>query len=128
MSSRYFNYTTDPMLACPHCREQGMHPTFLERLDELREELAFPLRVTSGYRCPVHNAKVSSTGSNGPHTTGRAVDLGVTHWHAYRAVQVALALGFTGIGVKQHGGGRFIHLDDLPADVGRPRPTIWSYP
>ncbi len=116
------------MLQCPHCKGREIEGHFLMRLDQLRDAVGFPLRVSSGYRCPAHNAKGSSTGPDGPHTTGRAVDLAVSHWQAHRVVAEALKLGFTGIGVKQHGPGRFIHLDDLPADVGRPRPTIWSYP
>ena len=32
-----------------------------------------PLTITSAYRCPDHNSKVSSTGLSGPHTTGFAV-------------------------------------------------------
>jgi hypothetical protein len=31
---------------------------------------------------------------------------------------------FTGIGIQQKGGARFIHLDDL---TGVGRPTVWSY-
>lgn len=124
----HFSYATDPMLACPHCKHKGIEPDFLFRLDGLRDAVGFPLRVSSGYRCPAHNARVSSTGEDGPHTTGRAVDLAVTHWQAYQVVAAAVKLGFTGIGVKQHDTGRFIHIDDLQADVGRPRPTIWSYP
>lgn len=126
--SRYFSYSTDPMLQCSHCRVRGMQADFLDRMDSLREAVGFPLRVSSGYRCPQHNATVSSTGPDGPHTTGRAVDLAVSHWQAHKVLTAAVALGFTGIGVKQHGSGRFIHLDDLAPDVDRPRPTIWSYP
>jgi hypothetical protein len=42
-------------------------------------------------------------------------------------MRLALAKGFTGIGVQQKGGGRFIHLDNLPNGPGQPRPTVWSY-
>jgi zinc D-Ala-D-Ala carboxypeptidase len=42
-------------------------------------------------------------------------------------IRMALSVGFTGIGVKQHGAGRFIHLDDLPNAEGQPRPHLWSY-
>lgn len=37
-------------------------------------------------------------------------------------------MGFTGIGIKQHGDNRFIHLDDLREPDHAPRPTIWTYP
>ena len=116
------------------CKGSGlckMHPGFMDRLQALRTEFGKALRVTSGYRSPAHNAAVSSTKSaSGPHTTGRAVDLAVSHEDAYRLLALALKHGFTGIGIAQKGEPktRFIHLDDLtPADGHTPRPTIWSY-
>lgn len=112
---------------CQHCRANKMDLVFLEQLDELRHMYGKPLVVTSGYRCPEHNAKVSSTGLTGPHTTGRAADLRVDRAEALHLLKLALALGFTGIGVNQKGGGRFLHVDNLPNAPGQPRPTLWSY-
>jgi uncharacterized protein YcbK (DUF882 family) len=104
-----------------------MQTHFLELLDSLRDECGFPLIVTSGYRCPEHNAAVSSTGRTGPHTTGRAADLAVDGARAHALMTIALAMGFSGLGVNQKGPGRFLHVDDLPNASGQPRPTIWSY-
>jgi hypothetical protein len=42
-------------------------------------------------------------------------------------LRAALNAGFTGIGVKQKGKGRFIHLDDIEDSGDRPRPWVWSY-
>ena len=40
----------------------------------------------------------------------------------------ALVVGFTGLGVKQKGEGRFLHLDDLgTGEHTVPRPALWSY-
>jgi uncharacterized protein YcbK (DUF882 family) len=100
---------------------------FMNRIEMLRNSCGFPLVVTSGARCPSYNAKVSSTGENGPHTTGRAIDLGVSRKQAYTVVKKALELGFTGIGIQQKGASRFIHIDDLADAPNQPRPTIWSY-
>ena len=100
---------------------------FVDMLDALREACGFPLVVTSGYRCGKHNQRVSSTGANGPHTTGRAADLAVDRSRAHKVLKHAMAMGFTGIGVQQKGGGRFIHLDTLENGPGQPRPTVWSY-
>ena len=107
----------------------GMLPAqdFMDKIEALRRSLGFPLKVTSAARCPDHNAKMSGTGRTGPHTTGRAIDLAVSHSQAYMLVSSAMSAGFTGIGVQQKGGGRFIHLDDLPNAPGQPRPTVWSY-
>jgi hypothetical protein len=102
---------------------------FLDLLERLRARCGFPLPITSGYRSPVYNATRSTTGPHGPHTTARAADIAVHGERAFRLVEHALALGFTGIGLKQHGGwgGRFIHLDDLPPSETHPRPRVWSY-
>lgn len=109
--------------ACKHCGENKIDTKLVDALQELRERCGFALPVSSGYRCPVYNADVSTTGPNGPHTTGKAVDLAVDRAKAYRVLKEAMAMGFTGIGIQQKGNGRFIHLDLL--DEGRP--TIWSY-
>lgn len=55
--------------------------------------------------------------------------LAVDRKQAHEVVRIAYELGITGIGWKQHGASRFVHLDDLhEADGHVPRPTIWSYP
>lgn len=101
-----------------------MHPDFMAKLVAIRRELGFPFVLSSAYRCPIHNAKESSTGTTGPHTTGRAVDILVRGTNAYKLIEAALRHGITGIGVKQKGVTRFIHIDDLE---GQTRPWIWSY-
>lgn len=113
---------------CKHCGANNMDIVFLEELDELRQLYGKPLIVTSGYRCPDHNAAISSTGRTGPHTSGRAADFLVDRGDALNLLKLALVLGFAGIGIKQHGAGRFLHVDNLPNAHGQPRPTLWSYP
>lgn len=100
---------------------------FMDKIEGLRVAYGRPLSVSSAARCPAHNAKVSGTGRTGPHTTGRAIDLRVSHADAWHLLSLAMRYGFTGIGVQQKGGGRFLHLDDLPNAEGQPRPTVWSY-
>jgi len=126
MSYKYF---TEQELSC-NCgscdsSSDSMDRVFMGKLTRMREELGFPMPVTSAHRCPSYNARVSSTGHNGPHTTGRAVDISVSRQRAYEIVTRAKEFGFTGVGVAQRGTGRFVHLDDL--GDGYPRPTIWSY-
>lgn len=104
-----------------------MQARFLLELDELRHRHGKPLIIASGYRCPEHNARVSSTGRSGPHTLGSAADLRVARAEAYNILRLALEMGFTGVGVAQKGVERFIHLDNLLAAPGHPRPTVWSY-
>ena len=104
-----------------------MDPEYMGRLVNMRLVLAFPFPVTSGYRCPEHNARVSGTGLDGPHTTGRAVDIALRGEQALLVVERARTFGFTGIGLRQHGLNRYVHLDDLPPTTGRPRPWLWGY-
>jgi len=113
-------------LRCPCCGRCPMDMDYMEELEELRAAYGKPMVVSSGYRCPDHNDKVSSTGRNGPHTTGCAVDVLVSGHDAHLLTGLAFAHGFTGVGVSQKGehGKRFIHLDRLH---NANRPWIWSY-
>jgi len=116
---------------CGTCGSDGreMQLDFVQKLDDLRERCGFPFIVTSGYRCPAHNLTVSTTGQDGPHTTGRAVDLALSGPNVHTLLrQVTLGGWMSGIGLKQHGPytGRFIHLDDLEAPQ-HPRPRVWTY-
>jgi zinc D-Ala-D-Ala carboxypeptidase len=101
----------------------------MDKLQQLREAVGFPLPISSGYRCPDHNAKVSSTGKTGPHTTGKAADPRMSGEKAFKVMAEACQLGFTGIGLSQKGAheSRFVHVDTLENGPGCPRPTVWSY-
>jgi uncharacterized protein YcbK (DUF882 family) len=105
-----------------------MQPAFMERLQGLRTAFGKSLNVSSGYRHPTHPVEASKGASTGAHTTGRAVDIAIQGADARALVALAIAHGFTGIGIKQHGGARFVHLDDLTGSSTQPRPHIWSYP
>ncbi len=114
---------------CGKCESIGddMKAELMEPLIVLRETMDFPFRITSAYRCRTHNNQVSSTGFNGPHTTGCAIDIVIGWGRAYSLLEEAFKMKvFTGIGVQQKGTPRFIHLDTLdPAKYGRP--ALWSY-
>ena len=127
VADTWTNFSFDEF-KCKHCGENKMDPRFIDKLQALRDRVGLPLVISSGYRCPEHNNNVSTTGPNGPHTTGRACDIAVSRQAAYMVLVEAIKLGsFTGIGVNQKGGGRFLHLDDLKEPEHAPRPTVWSY-
>ena len=107
----------------------GMLPEkdFMDKVQWVRDAVGFTLPVSSGARCAKHNDETSTTGLDGPHTTGRAIDLVVRGTQAFYVVSAMLRAGFTGIGVQQKGDKRFIHGDDLQNSLARPRPWIWSY-
>jgi len=121
LKSKYFT-EKERGCQCGNCgRSQGMKQEIVDMFDDLREMCGFPLRMTSGFRCPLH-----SKNPGGSHGAGEAGDIGVSRSEAYFVLKYAFILGFTGIGVKQHGDGRFIHLDKS-SNVKALRPTIFSY-
>lgn len=110
------------------CGKAGIQPAIVYALDQLREDYGKPLVVTSGYRCPYWNSKKSTTGENGPHVTGLAVDLAVSGRDAWTILRMAMeSRVFTGIGLNQKGSDRFIHLDMIPDSLTHKRPWVWTY-
>lgn len=106
--------------------DERMDATFMERLIALREDFNTPMNVTSSFRTKKDNERVGG-GEYSAHLFGRAVDIAIRGGDALKLIALAWDHGFTGVGVKQHGGGRFIHLDDMANRDVRPRPWIWSY-
>lgn len=124
MTWPYPNFTRAEF-ACKHTGKCLMQPGFMDRLQRLRTAYGKPMIITSGYRDrthPVERAKAVP----GVHTLGCAADVGVRGADALALIWLAIAMGFTGIGVQQKGAARFVHLDDAP-NGQFPRPTIWSY-
>lgn len=123
---RWPNFTPKEM----SCRGDGLLlivPSFMTELQNLRSEFGKPMNITSAYRSPEYNNRVSSTGLDGPHTTGRAIDVAIAGEDAHELMWQAIAVGFArGVGVKQKGpwDGRFLHFDNLTGDN---RPRVWSY-
>lgn len=128
-----FNYFERHEFACRcgECDSTGdeMNMGFVELLEQLRDRLGFPLVITSGFRCPAYNALISTTGHDGPHTTGQAADVAIAGENAFRLVQQCTLGGWMrGIGINQRGpyDKRFIHLDNLEGPE-HPRPRLWTY-
>ncbi len=106
------------------CGRADMDTTFMHALQSLRTQLGFIFTVASGFRCPEHNARVSTTGLTGPHTTGAAADIRAFHQRAGKIIFNMRDYGFAGLGVSQKGehAKRFLHLD-----MARDSFQIWSY-
>lgn len=124
--SKYAPYFKESEFRCRHTGKCLMVPEFMDRLLHLRLTLGKPMIITSGYRDKTHPVEARKA-TIGAHTTGRACDVAIQGSDALRLIHLAVALGFTGIGVQQKGGGRFIHLDDCSSEHKLIRPTIWSY-
>ena len=125
ISSKNFS---EKELSCSCCEENKFDQKTLDALQELRDAVGKPLSISSAYRCPTHNQKVSSTGITGPHTTGKAVDILCSGKFAHEVLSFAMIRSsvWKGIGISQKNehGSRFIHLDTIEATN---RPWIWSY-
>lgn len=92
--------------ACKHCGEVKMNIKFLDMLDEAREVAGIPFRITSGYRCPIHNKNVGSTSTN--HVKGVASDITcTTSTDRIKIVKALIQTGFKRIGVYKN----FVHAD-----------------
>ena len=100
------------------CQETGeclLCEDMMDALQQIRHELGSPMTISSGYRSPRHSIE--------------AVDVACDVAYAYQVLSAAFRAGFTGIGIKQTGVSRFIHLDYIrPGDGFHVlRPVIWSY-
>lgn len=112
MEYKYFSTAGDPLIRCQCGCGLGlteMSAQFMRRLDIARERAGVTFTITSGIRCPVHNNNVSTTGYDGPHTTGYAVDIATPNPRARLKIRRALIQeGFHRFGSHP----LFIHVDD----------------
>lgn len=121
--NNWSNFTQDE-LSCTCCGEANPNLEFVELMDivqEMRDELGFPLPVSSAYRCSSHPIEAKKS-KPGMHNIA-AIDIRVSGNKAHKVLELAMKKGFTGIGVNQKGNHnqRFIHLDM------RDNGTVWSY-
>ncbi len=82
-------------------------------IQTLRDKIARPIIVTSGYRCVRHNKEVEGV-ENSYHLQGLAVDIAVD-MNLDRLAELARSLGFRGIGIYRN----FLHLDLGPVRTWR---------
>lgn len=105
------------------CGKSAMDPKFMDKLIAMRRDVGIPFHITSAYRCPAHNEKVSTTGLGGPHTTGRAVDIVANSSLKYMIMMKASMNGMTRFGIAKN----FIHIDDLTEADKFPDKVVWNY-
>ena len=106
--------------AWPCCGVSLVKRDLVVKLDKIRETVGFPLIVTSGYRCSLHNSKIGGV-PDSAHVKGLAADIKVTtSRQRFLVVKAALEVGFKRIGLANN----FIHLD---IDEDKPSEVIWLY-
>ena len=71
------NFSVNEMDCRCGCGTSEMDPEFMRMLQELRDQMQVPLRVSSARRCDHHNDPVltSKNKKNGVHTLGQASDI-----------------------------------------------------
>lgn len=91
---------------CDRCETK---PELLGALEELRRVIGRPIHITSGYRCPEHNAAVGGA-PHSQHCQGAAVDChvhGMTPGELAEAAEAVPDFAGGGIGVYSS----WAHLD-----------------
>jgi zinc D-Ala-D-Ala carboxypeptidase len=122
---KYFDPAVDKKMTCScGCGRMELDDKFMQKMIRIREIVDEPFMITSGFRCPEHNNKVSSTGFRGPHTTGHALDIAVTGSRMrWKLIEAAMKVGISRIGI----GKNFVHIDDLTFFDGFDEEVIWPY-
>ena len=107
---------------CKHTGKNEMTHEFMEKLQQLRDAYGKSIVITSGYRDPSHPVE-KAKGQPGTHSKGIACDIQIGDGaQMYELLKLALALGFTGIGVGNRPGHKMLHLD-----IRKTTPVVWSY-
>jgi len=101
------------------CGLNNIDDEFLEALDQARELAGRSFVITSGCRCPKHNAAEGGSATS-THLTGRAADIAISDDRSRGAALAgAIRSGFRRLGI----GKTFIHVDIDPAKPG----AVWLY-
>jgi uncharacterized protein YcbK (DUF882 family) len=126
-SARWPNFSVNEF-QCSHCDALNISPAALDFLQAYRNVLGKGVSINSGYRCPEHNNSVSSTGEDGPHTTGYAIDISTNSATQYQLLKFAFSYNPQplGIGIAK----TFTHIDFCNVDMNEKflvRPNVWRY-
>ena len=119
---KWKNFGLDEFKCKCGCGHVEVNSDLLDLLQKARDVLG-PLMLTSAYRCPNHNDKVSSTGPEGPHTTGLAVDIHVSNSQHRKELIDYFTNKVSGLGIAK----TFIHIDIIPSERISARPNCWLY-
>ena len=102
------------------CGSLFVRPALLDALETVREFAGVPLVITSGYRCPEHNAAAGGK-PDSAHLTGEAADIFIPgNKDRFRILQAVFQYGPSRVGI----GRDFIHID---VSSTLPQETCWGY-
>ncbi len=126
------------------CGESNMNVKFIHKLQTLRTIMAIDLPIVKGssFSCGKSSKKPTKfkltdsedsdkrpekSKAKNDNTTGRVTEIKIKSSELFKIVNVAMGIGFTGIGIKDKNGSVQLHLDDLDESTGnQPRPYIWA--
>lgn len=126
--TRWPNFRRSEFACNCGCEHNDIHGGFIDYLQLLRSVVGEPFIITSGYRCLKHPDEAKKE-NPGAHYLGLAADIAADAALARRILKYAVPIKhFTGIGICQLPGKRFVHLDIVVDVAYRPRPALWTYP
>tara|TARA_R110000824_G_scaffold382204_1_gene575337 strand:+ start:1464 stop:1838 length:375 start_codon:yes stop_codon:yes gene_type:complete len=107
------------------CGENKVNLGLLEALQEVRDSLGEPMKITSGYRCEAHNMAVGGVNTSS-HLKGWAADLAVhSSSYAYDIMEALFETKkFHRIGYGKMGGQLVLHVD---IDINKTPRVLWGY-
>ena len=125
ISTKNFHPESDPKLLCTcgssRCDKRSVDQITLNMAQDARYILDFPLKVTSGGRCPYHPNEVQRT-TPADHQKGRGIDIACDGSTRGLIVSAGLEAGFNAIGVAK----TFIHWGYRP-ELPKEHIVMWVY-
>lgn len=108
------NFTLSEFACNDGSKEITVNYELIELLQQLRDILGKPVKVTSGYRTVTYNKKCGGIATS-HHLTGKAADLKVSGVTPLEVAKAADKMGFMGIGVYP----TFTHVDVCGSVTGK---------
>lgn len=107
---RWANFSPDePNLACPCCGELYLCARSMDMLQTVRDLLGKPVRINSGHRCKLHNARVGGA-PRSMHKLEIAFDISLRGHDRGDVLAACRLAGFTTFGFYN----TFLHTDIRP--------------
>ena len=103
----------DYEFVCPCCNCGIVSEILVLKLQQLRDTINKPIKVTSGYRCPIENKKVGGA-KNSAHLLGEGVDI-QTELSTVTLAMIACRIKGIRIGIYE----RHLHIDVRPANPSK---------
>lgn len=96
---------------CPCCDKITVAGTLVSKLQELRDIINKPIKVTSGYRCKRENKKVGGS-THSPHLLGEGADIQIKDISSVSAAMMAKTIENIRLGIYPS----HLHIDIRPAN------------